>query len=607
MCGIAGFIGNKVLEDSTISAVKNLIKKRGPDTQNHESFYVGSTNYNFFHSRLSIIDLNSRSNQPFQKKNCTLIFNGEIYNYLEIRKDLEKQGVQFLTNSDTEVLLESYLRFGKDCVQQFEGMWSFALFDGNTNELFLSRDRFGEKPLFYMETDHGIYFASQTLFLKKLYGNQLDINFNQLNRYLINGYKSLYKQNSTYYNNVNELEPGTNWIIYPNLKYKKEKFWIPKYNPQKISRQDAINNTRELLIKSLKIRLRSDVPLAFCLSGGVDSASIASIARKEFNYDVKAFSIIDPHINYNEYDNIQETVNDLECESVKVYLKPENMLDRLKKLIEYHDAPVLTMSYLVHSILSEKINQSGIRVACMGTGADELFTGYYDHFNLHLYEMRNHPEFDKYLMDWENNIKGFVRNPFLKNPKMYFDNLHFRDHIYLNNKYFQTFIKSNFKEEFKETVYTKESILRNRMMNEMFNEVTRPILLEDDLNSMNFSIENRSPYLDSQLFNFAYTIPNEYLIQDGYNKNILRESMKGILNDNVRLDRRKKGFNAEINSIIDLKNPNDIEFMLSDSLIFNYIDREKMEKLLKRDELPNSFGKFIFNFINAKLFLELNT
>ena len=124
---------------------------------------------------------------------------------------------------------------------------------------------------------------------------------------------------------------------------------------------------------------------------------------------------------------------------------------------------------------------------------------------------------------------------------------------------------------------------------------------------MNFSIENRSPYLDSQLFNFAYTIPNEYLIQNGYNKNILRESMKGILNDNVRLDRRKKGFNAEINSIIDLKNPNDIEFMLSDSLIFNYIDREKMEKLLKRDELPNSFGKFIFNFINAKLFLELNT
>ena len=606
MCGIAGFIGNKIINKETVFAVKELMVNRGPDFQNHSSFSIGNTHYNLFHSRLSIIDINSRSNQPFHKKKCTLIFNGEIYNYLEIRKNLEKKGIKFITNSDTEVLLESYLYYGEECCKYFEGMWSFAIFNGNKNELFLSRDRFGEKPLFYFENENGIYFASQTSFIKKLFGKPLEINHDQLHRYIINGYKSLYKQPNTYYSKIEELQPGTNWTIQPNLKSKKEKFWYPKYLPQKMSLEEAIEGSKEHLINSLKIRLRADVPLAFCLSGGVDSASIASIARKIFNYDVKAFSIIDPNDNYNEYNNIQATVNDIECESVKITLRPENMLNRLKNLVEYHDAPVLTISYLVHSILSEQISKDGYKVAFSGTGADEIFTGYYDHFNLHLYEMRNHLKFDKYKKDWQKNISSFVRNPHLKNPKLYFNNTSFRDHIYLNNDIFSKYTKSGFKEEFIETNYTNDSLLRNRMMNEMFNEVTRPILLEDDLNSMRYSIENRSPYLDTKLFDFAFSIPNEHLIKNGYGKNILRESMKGILNDTVRLDRRKKGFNADINSIIDFKNKNDRDFILSDSPIYDYVNRSSIEKVLSRDKTPNSFGKFLFNFINAKFFLELN-
>ena len=174
-------------------------------------------------------------------------------------------------------------------------MWSFALFDGNSGELFLSRDRFGEKPLYYLKNENGIYFASQTSFLKKIINKPLEINYTQLHRYLINGYKSLYKQESTYYKNVEELQPGTNMIIKPDLSSINEKYWYPNYSPQKMSIGDAIDGTKELMIKSLELRLRSDVPLAFCLSGGVDSASIASIARKYFNHDVKTFSIIDPN------------------------------------------------------------------------------------------------------------------------------------------------------------------------------------------------------------------------------------------------------------------------------------------------------------------------
>ena len=572
MCGIAGYIGFEKLSQTKICRTKDLLINRGPDSQRSLSFSVGETNYELIHSRLSIIDINTRSDQPFTKNNCIIIFNGEIYNYLELRKKLESKGVTFITNSDTEVLLESYAQYGTDCVRHFEGMWSFALFDKRKEILILSRDRFGEKPLFYKKSKKGIFFSSQTSFLHELSGEESEINYNQIYRYLVNGYKSLYKYDATYYEGIFELEPSSTWIIDRNLNIDKNKFWYPKYNPKNISKVEAIEGVRDHLIKSLEIRLRSDVPIGFCLSGGVDSASIASIASKRFNKRIKTFSIIDPHKNYNEEYNIDQTINDLGCESIKIRLNTENMFDRLKNLIDYHDAPIITMSYLTHSMLSEKISENGIKVAFSGTGADELFTGYYDHYNLHLFEMSNNEKFNKVLSDWRKFVGQNVRNPYLKNPKLYFKNQLFRDHIYLNNKIFSDFTTNNFKEDFVETEYTSKSILRNRMMNEMFNETTRPILMQDDLNSMFYSIENRSPYLDSKLFDFCYSIPNHYLIENGFNKNILREAMKGILNDKVRLDRKKKGFNSDISSIFNFQR--DKDYILTDSPIFEIIKKK---------------------------------
>ena len=189
------------------------------------SFSLGETNYEFIHSRLSIIDINTRSDQPFIKNNCIIIFNGEIYNYIELRKKLESKGVKFITNSDTEVLLESYALYGPDCVRNFEGMWSFALFDKRKEILILSRDRFGEKPLFYKKSKKGIFFSSQTSFLHELSGEKSEINYNHIYRYLVNGYKSLYKYDATYYKGIFELEPSTTWII-DKFKYRQKNFGI---------------------------------------------------------------------------------------------------------------------------------------------------------------------------------------------------------------------------------------------------------------------------------------------------------------------------------------------------------------------------------------------
>ncbi|MDH3974311.1 MAG: asparagine synthase (glutamine-hydrolyzing) [Deltaproteobacteria bacterium] len=607
MCGIAGYIGNRLIHQSTISHTLDLMKNRGPDFQDALHINQGETNIHLLHSRLSIIDLKERANQPFTLENCTLIFNGEIYNYLELRANLNKEGITCKTESDTEVLLKYYLLYGEDCVNYFEGMWSFAIYDKNRRKLFLSRDRFAEKPLYYYQADGGFYFGSEIKFIRSLLDKALTVNKKHLLRYLVQGYKSLYKTEETFFNEISEVKYASNLTINPNLEVNHYRYWQPVSKiDANMSLDDAIEGARHHLLESVRLRLRSDVPLAFCLSGGVDSASIASIAAKEFNYDVSVFSIIDKDERYNEYDNIKATIDDIKCQSTLVELSYNNVLPRLRKLIEYHDVPVATTTYFVHSLLSEQISKRGYRVAFSGTSADELFTGYYDHFLLHLNAVSSETSYSQYLNDWKKNLLPFVRNPILRNPDLYSESPDYREHVYDNSQEFTDFLEVPFEEKFREDFFT-DNLLRNRMMNELFHEATPLILHEDDLNSMFYSIENRSPYLDSRLFEFANSIPDKHLIRNGYGKYVLRESMKGILNDTVRLDRRKKGFNASINSLFDFSNQETMDYLLKpDSPIFELINRKKVSDLFNLNPAPNHYSKFLFSFINAKIFLEQN-
>tara|TARA_B100000131_G_C18119629_1_gene612457 strand:+ start:843 stop:2663 length:1821 start_codon:yes stop_codon:yes gene_type:complete len=603
MCGIAGYIGKENLNTESIINALNLMKNRGPDDQSY--LKIKKENFNVFllHSRLSIIDIDKRSNQPFKFENYTIIFNGEIYNFIELRKTLQKSGHVFSTNSDTEVLLKAYIEYGEDCVNYFNGMWAFAIWDDHKGILFLSRDRFGEKPLYYFKDCHGLYFGSEVKAIQSLISKKLLINYNYLKRYLIYGYKFLHKTNETFFERLYRLESATNMII-SNNSQKKINFWTPEIKQNKnMSYEDVVEKSRHYLLNSIKLRLRSDVPLAFCLSGGIDSASLASIAKKCFNYDVVTFSIIDKDERYNELDNISATVKDLNCDHFFVELNYQDIFSKLENLIEYHDAPISTISYLIHSFLSEQIKVNGFKVSISGTSADEIFTGYYDHFNLHLYEMRNHESFNSHLKNWENYILPNIRNPYLKNPKLYFKDQSIRNHNHLNSEKFSSFLLDDFEIEIKDQNYTK-SLLRNRMVNELLHEATPVLLNEDDLNSMMNSIENRSPYLDVKLVEFSYSVPSVYLIKHGYSKCILRDAVKNILNDKVRLDRKKKGFNASIHSLIDFNNDSNLDYFLSDSPIFDIIRKDKIELLLQKDYHQNSYNKFLFNFLNSKIFIE---
>lgn len=605
MCGIAGHIGPKPPDDSRIHAALDRMRNRGPDVRNFVRLDGGRVT--LLQSRLSILDLDPRSNQPFSEGGCTLVFNGEIYNYLELRSALEKLGHVFRTTSDTEVLLRSYLQFGKNCVRDFEGMWAFAIWDSRTGELVLSRDRFGEKPLYISRRPEGFFFASETAILKKLAGWQPAVNRRQVVRYLSQGYKSLYKRGETFFEGVAEVEPGTLVSIGGTVPETSSRYWSPAFQPEHdMTLEQAVEGTRERLLESVKIRLRSDVPLAFCLSGGVDSAALVSIAAKVFGCRATTFSIIDSDPRYNEWDNIHATVRDTGVEAHTLEIPREEALPRLEKLIAYHDAPVATITYYVHSLISERVARDGFRVVFSGTSADELFTGYYDHFLLHLAELSGTRDHADALRNWQAHTLNFVRNPILQNPSLYLENPSFRDHVYDNSGEFEGLLRSWRPEAFEESQFC-DSLLRNRMLNELFHEATPVILHEDDLNSMFYSVENRSPYLDSRLFSFAYSIPARHLIRDGHAKFVLREAVKGILNEPVRLDRRKRGFNASINSVVDLKNDSIRSWLLDPaSSLAEIIDLEKVRPLLDLDPAPNHYAKFLFNLVNTRIFLEQN-
>ncbi|MBZ0167292.1 MAG: asparagine synthase (glutamine-hydrolyzing), partial [Candidatus Omnitrophica bacterium] len=313
MCGIAGYIGKEQIDDGRVRRTLQLMKNRGPDHADYKVIPGDQGHIYLLHSRLSIIDLDPRSNQPFCLEHFSLIYNGEIYNYKEIREELVRRGVIFRTESDTEVLLRAYMEYGEKCVDKFEGMWAFAIYDQKKQALFLSRDRFAEKPLYYFEDGHGFYFASEVKFIGALVESPLRVNYDHLKRYLVNGYKSLYKTPETFFEGVREIPPATNMVLTFDGDAQTYPYWRPQYRPQAMSMDDAIAGFRHHFLNSIKLRLRADVPLAFCLSGGVDSAAIVSAAAKSFEYDVHTFSIIDADERYNERKNIQATLNDLKC------------------------------------------------------------------------------------------------------------------------------------------------------------------------------------------------------------------------------------------------------------------------------------------------------
>jgi asparagine synthase (glutamine-hydrolysing) len=607
MCGIAGYVGTRRIEDAAVAQCLALMRRRGPDASAHRRFAVpGGREALLVHTRLSIIDLDPRSNQPFNFGQLWTAFNGELYNYVELGDRLRRDRVQLRTQSDTEVLLASIDRYGWEVLDQAEGMWALAVLDETHGSLTLSRDRFGEKPLYVFRAADGVYFGSEPKLIFALLGRRLPVNREHLSRYLVNGYKAIYKTAAGFFEKLEEVPPGASVRIDASGTEMLTRYWRPRFDPdESMTYEQAVAGCRERLVRAVKLRLRSDVPLAFMMSGGVDSNALIGVAKRVCDYDVHGFTILSQDERYDEQDIVEQTVRELGIRHTTVTVSPEDFLPRLRELVLYHDAPVFTITYYVQWLLMQQVHAHGYKISISGTGADELFTGYYDHHLMHLAEVRGTPLHEPTLAAWRKHVAPVVRNPYLSNPNLFIEDAGFRDHIFLKSESFAEYLTQPFSEAFHEERYA-DSLLRNRMMNEMFHEAVRVILHEDDLNAMFYSIENRSPFLDRELFDFCYTIPSRHLIRDGFNKVVLRDAVRGITPDCV-LDRRTKvGFNAPVESFLDADDPQVQAALLEDSPVFDIIRRDKIEQLLAKRDLPNSESKFLFYFVNTKLFLEEN-
>lgn len=608
MCGIAGAFGPAPIPDTRIAAALATMQHRGPDADGRAVYQLGDRHVTFLHSRLAIIDLDPRANQPFERTGVVLTYNGEIYNYIEVRDELLMLGHSFSTQSDTEVLVAAYKEWGAGFLDKLDGMWAFALLDLEHGEVLLSRDRFGEKPLYTWMIDDTLYFASEIKTLEALTGRSADVNTEQLRRFLVNGYKCLGKSGQTYFKAIDAFPAGHCAILTRPERPATAPYWALPTAIHETSFEDAVAETRRLLTRAVETRMRADVPLAFCLSGGVDSATLAAIAAKKMGRDIHCFSIIDSDERYDESANIDAMVQHLGCKHHRVHTSTEGFFERLCAQVKMHDAPVVTISYYMHAFLSEAIADAGYKIAISGTAADEIFTGYYDHYSMWLAGMHGQAgvDFDALVADWKSGMGAHVQNPGLQDPLAFVRNPGQRDHITLDRDLFSSFLTEPFDEPWTEDTYTGD-LLRNRMANELFTEAVPVILNEDDLNSMAVSLENRSPFLDRTLVEYLYSVPSRHLMGDGYAKRILREAGAGIVPDQVRLDTRKRGFNASINSLVDRNDPKTRDLLLADSPVFDIVKRSAIEDFLSDDMASNSFSKFLFSFISVKLFLETRT
>lgn len=579
------------------------MRSRGPDGSGSVVVTLGGKTVSLMHTRLSIVDLDTRSDQPFRKHGVTLIYNGEVYNYPELRDELKALGATFATTGDTEVILEAYRHWGADAVRRFEGMWAFALHDPVRDVLVLSRDRFGEKPLYLWPRPDALFFASEVKALAVMAGEKPGVNISQIRRYLVNGYKALYAPGETFHDGVSEFPAGTVAEVRGDAAVAPKPYWSLGYAPAEMTLEEAAAGARQRVVEAVEYRLRADVPVAVRLSGGIDSNVIAGVAQNVLGREVTAFSILDDDPRYDETASIRQAVDYFGCDHHAIRIPKAGFLERLEGLIDYFDGPLMTISYYLHALVSEAIHQAGFKVSLGGTGADELFSGYYDHYLFWLASQKDRPDFGDLVEEWRGTYGRFVRNPFLQNPRAFIDNPASRDHIFLGAERFSAFLKEPFVELHRERIYSDDP-LRGRMLNELFVETVPVMLHEDDLAAMAFSVENRAAYLDSRLAEFLATVPTRHLVHDGLPKYLLRKAGEGIAAPEIMANPRKQGINAPVTNMIDVTDSKVRAAILDDSPFYDVVDRGKVENFLGQGAALNSESKFLFSLISAKLFMD---
>ncbi|MET3196698.1 asparagine synthase (glutamine-hydrolyzing) [Bacillus sp. OAE603] len=554
MCGFIGILSssrNDKINRKSIKEYNRIMNHRGPDDEGYYHDEYLSLGF----KRLSIIDIEN-GHQPLNSldQRYWIVFNGEIYNHKQLKKELEKLGYHFETNSDTEVLLYGFIEWKEEVLQKLRGMFSFLIWDSITLTLFGARDPFGIKPLYYYETGNDIVFSSESKVIDRvvedLNGNLLKLDEIALQHYLSFQYVP---EPSTIYSEVKKIEPGTYFIkkLYQEMMIKP--YWKPSFAQAVHSKKVLIKEIRDVLIDSVAMHMRSDVPVGAFLSGGIDSTATVAIAR-QINPKLKTFSVGFENKGFSEIDVAKESALALDVENIHRFISPKEYIEELPKIIWHLDDPLADPAAIPLYFVAKEARKH-VTVILSGEGADELFGGYNiykepDSLKMFEYLPTNLKRVLKHLstiMPIGMRGKSFIERGCIPLEERYIGNAK----IFEENEKKKIYLKHDNSVKYSSIVepyynlVKKEPLVNQMQFIDMHTWLRGDILVKADKMTMANSVELRVPFLDTEVFKVASKIPVSLKISNGTTKYLFREAMRGIVPNHV-INRKKLGFPVPI-------------------------------------------------------------
>ncbi|MCZ7403144.1 MAG: asparagine synthase (glutamine-hydrolyzing) [Candidatus Methanoperedens sp.] len=608
MCGINGkikFEGKKVLENE-IAIMNDALAHRGPD----DSGIWIEKNIGLGHQRLSIIDLSVAGHQPMEYDNLVIVFNGEIYNFLELRKELEKKGHVFKSKTDTEVILASYKEWGTECLDKFRGMFAFAIYDTSTNVLFGARDRFGKKPFKYYLDDNVFIFASELKAILTQEEVEKEVDWEAIDDYLTLQYVPHPK---TGFKNIYKLPHAHYFILDMNTKkFATKKYWDLDYSQKlNLSEKEWVKLLEDALKESVRLRMISDVPLGVFLSGGIDSSAIVAF-MSQFTDKVKTFSIGFDEKDFDEMEYARMVAKRYNTNHHEFIVKSNDMLKFIEQLVYQYEEPYADSSQLPTFILS-KFTREYVTVALNGDGGDENFGGY-DKYAVHLFAKRMKKLPFKNLLLYIFKILGQEKGAlFLK----ILDQENWEQHLNYTN-YFSTYSKQEFyTDQFKAKINYHETrdffsrIIDGKSdleyMDKIFyldfnSYVPDDLMVKVDIATMAKGLEARSPLLDHKFVELVAKIPSDLKVGVNRRKYILKKMLESYLDDDI-LHRKKKGFAIPAKHWFRNELKYYIKNVLSDEngIVLQIMKKEKVDGLLKEHYGGKDHGKKLWTLMVLNL------
>jgi asparagine synthase (glutamine-hydrolysing) len=586
MCGIAGIVSlNKSLvNEQSLKKMADSIAHRGPDG---EGFYVSQNGtVGFAHRRLSIIDLSNAAAQPMHyMQRYTIVYNGEIYNYKELKIILQNAGYNFKNESDTEVILAAYDLYKEACVQHFDGMFAFAIWDEVTQNIFCARDVFGEKPFYFYRQNDAVFFASE---MKALWALGIDKTADEtmVAAYLgIGQVQNPRNKAQTFYKNIFALPAAHTISFTADLsKFEIKKYFdIDKESQSLLTENEAVEKITYLLEQSVQKRLRSDVTVGSSLSGGIDSSSIAYFVSKQNVKSFKTFSAVFPNFEKDESQFIQELCSSLQFENNTVTPTAEGFIADFEKCAYNQEEPFTSASIFAQYKVYELAAANNVKVLLDGQGADEVFGGYEKYINWYLQDVLRNGGFAKFKKEtalFRNNKLNVA--PSYKNIVAAYLPTFTSSLLEENAK--TKMVKSTFlNRDFLKNVQVNNAVDKPRVLklNDILYHNTMQLGLEEllrfaDRNSMAHGVEVRLPFLNKELVQFIFSLPSIFKMQNGFTKNILRKTMQDKLPNKILWNPNKIGFEPPQKSWMENKQVQEMMQEAKQKLVSNKILHENI-------------------------------